>query len=147
MTTKPAYRKSIDNKVKGSEKGLVLGVDYIGPYLPDVDKNLWGFVSVEVAHTYYGCVDLSRDKEAPSATQSLKKARLELESLTDSDKTLKRVHHDDDGSFKAEFKRYLLDSVIKDTDTSGYRPNNNAHTERRNRSLKEGFKACLYMAA
>ena len=63
MTAKPGHRKSVDDLVTGSEKGFVLGVDYIGPYSPDVDGNIWGFVGVEVAHTQYGFVDLTTDKE------------------------------------------------------------------------------------
>ena len=103
-------------------------------------------VGVEVAHTYYGCVTLSNDKEAPTSTQCLKHMRLELESMSSDNLKLRRVHHDVDGSFDGEFKQYLLDNTIVDTDTGGHRPNNNAHTERRNKKLKESFKAMLYNA-
>ena len=90
MTAKPGHRKSVDDLVTGSEKGFVLGVDYIGPYSPDVDGNIWGFVGVEVAHTQYGFVDLTTDKEASNtATSSLKRIRVELENKSSDSKT----HH------------------------------------------------------
>ena len=146
LTTKPAKSTSPKDNIKCSNKGLVLGVDYIGPYDKDIDDNLWGMVGVEVAHTYYGCVTLSNDKEAPTSTQCLKHMRLELESMSSDNLKLRRVHHDVDGSFDGEFKQYLLDNTIVDTDTGGHRPNNNAHTERRNKKLKESFKAMLYNA-
>ena len=95
----------------------MLGVDHIGPYSPDVDGNIWGFVGVEVAHTQYGFVDLTADKEAITATSSLKRIRVELENKSSDSKTLKRVHHDCGGSFEGEFKQYLTDEVITNTYT------------------------------
>ena len=64
------------------------------------------------------------DKESSTATKSLQKCRIQLEMLSHDSKTLKRVHHDKDGSFDGDFKKYLLNETIEDTNTSGYRPNN-----------------------
>ena len=82
LTAKLAYRMDDDDVVKGADKGYVMGVDYIGPYVPDVDGNIWAFVGVEVAHTNYGFVQLSSDKESSTATTALQQSRIELEMLS-----------------------------------------------------------------
>ena len=40
-----------DLVVRGSEKGYVHSMDYVGPYSPDVDGNIYGLVGVETGHT------------------------------------------------------------------------------------------------
>ena len=40
--------------VRGSEKGYAHSMDYVGPYSPDVDGNIYGLVGVETGHTNYG---------------------------------------------------------------------------------------------
>ena len=71
LTAKLAYRSKDGDVIRGANKGYVMGVDYIGPYAPDVDGNVWGFIGVEVAHTNYGFVDLSVDKESSTAVKSV----------------------------------------------------------------------------
>ena len=49
------------HKVEGIDKGHVCNIDFIGPYPPDVDGNVWGMVNVECG-TNYGQVELLKDK-------------------------------------------------------------------------------------
>ena len=57
-----------------------------------------------------------------------------------------RLHSDFDPSFQAEVRQSLLDDIVVQTDTGGYRPQNNSRTERRIRMLTEVIKANLIMA-
>ena len=38
----PATTRSLEDTVEDSEKGYVLGLDYFGPFEPDVDGNTYG---------------------------------------------------------------------------------------------------------
>ena len=38
-----------------------MGIDYIGPYIPDVDGNILGMTGVEGGRTNYGMIRLSKD--------------------------------------------------------------------------------------
>ena len=62
------------HKVKGVEKGYVCNMDFIGPYPPDIDDNVWGMVNVECG-TNYGQVALLHDKESTTALNSFKQQR------------------------------------------------------------------------
>ena len=53
--------------VTDAEKGYVLGVDFFGPFDPDVDNNVYGMIGVEVEHTRYGMVELMKNREAKNA--------------------------------------------------------------------------------
>ena len=94
--------------VKGKDKGYVYSVDYIGPYSPDVDFHIYGFVGVEVAHTNYGIVTLSKNKESDTTRDMLKLHRAELRHKGKDDKDIVRIHHDCDGSFEKHFKTYFF---------------------------------------
>ena len=146
LTQKKALRRAPGKQVTGAEKGYVIGVDFVGPFSPDVDNNKYGFVTVEVGHTDYGIVQLSKNKEAATTLDMIKGGRRLLETESVDDKKVTRMHHDNDKSFDSVVKTYLKDEKITDTVTGGYRPTNNSRTERRNRTLKEAFKANLLMA-
>ena len=45
--------KKTDGKVMDADKGYVIGVDYAGPFEPDVDGNVYALFGVEVGHTKY----------------------------------------------------------------------------------------------
>ena len=51
-----------------------------------------------------------------------------------------------DGSFEKHFKTYITDELIEDTNTGGYTPQINSRVERRNRTIKQAFKAALFNA-
>ena len=42
----------------------ILGIDYIGPYIKDVDGNVLAMTGVEVGRTNYGMIRLTKDREA-----------------------------------------------------------------------------------
>ena len=42
--------------IEDKDKGYVYSVDFVGPYSPDVDGNIYGFVGIEIAHINYGIV-------------------------------------------------------------------------------------------
>ncbi len=132
--------------IEDKDKGYVYSVDFVGPYSPDVDGNIYGFVGVEVAHTNYGIVTLSKNREATTSRDMLKAHRLELKTNGKDDKDIVRVHHDCDTSFEGEFKEYLTNELINDTNTGGYHPQANSRVERRNTSIKQAFKAALFNA-
>ena len=54
--------------------------------------------------------------------------------------------HDCDKSFEGELKQYLIDENIEDTNTGGYNPSANSRVERRNRAIKQAFRAALFYA-
>ena len=66
--------------------------------------------------------------------------------MSKDDKDIVRIHHDCDKSFDAEFKDYITGELITDTNTGGYNPQANSRVERRNRSIKQAFKAALFNA-
>ena len=125
--------------IEGAEHGYVLGIDYAGPFDKDNDGNVYALFGVEVAHTNYGNVTLSKDKEARTTRDMLKLHRGRLIQLSKDDKDIVRIHHDCDTSFEAEFKEYVNDELITDTNTGGYNPQSNSRVERRNRSIKQAF--------
>ena len=131
------------HKVKGVEKGYVCNMDFIGPYPPDIDDNVWGMVNVECG-TNYGQVALLHDKESTTALNSFKQQRALLKR--EGGKDIVRVHHDCDKSFDGEFKGYLQDNLIEITHTGGYNPQSSGIVERRNRAIKQAFKAALFYA-
>ena len=57
-----------------------------------------------------------------------------------------RLHSDDDPSFEGELSEYCIENQIWQTDTGGYRPQNNARVERRIRMVNECFRANLFQA-
>ena len=146
MMAKYNTSNPMDGDIKGGDKGYVYSLDYIGPYEPDVDGNIYGLVGVEVAHTNYGIVTLTKDKEAATTLEEFKAHQLKIHKLSKDAKKIVRIHHDKDGSFEREFSAYMLDHEIENTNTGGYNPQGNSRVERRNRSIKQAFKAALLYA-
>ena len=132
--------------VRGSEKGYVYSMDYVGPYSPDVDGNIYGLVGVETGHTNYGITSLTKDREASTSLQGFKLHRNQLRRMGCEDRDIVRLHHDCDKSFEGELKQYLIDEHIEDTNTGGYNPSANSRVERRNRAIKQAFRAALFYA-
>ena len=146
MMAKSNTSNDDDMVVGGSDKGYVYSMDYVGPYTPDVDGNIYGLVGVETGHTNYGITSLTKNRESSTSLQGFKIHRNKLRQLGHDDKDIVRLHHDCDKSFEGELKQYLIDEHIADTDTGGYNPAANSRVERRNRSIKEAFKAALFFA-
>ena len=94
--------------------------DYVGPYSPDVDGNIYGLVGVETGHTNYGIRSLTKDREAKTSLQSFKIHRNKLRSMGHEDNDIVRLRHDCDKSFEGDLKQYLIDENIEDTNTGGY---------------------------
>ena len=113
MTKKPATRKHYLDEVDMADKGFVFGVDYMGPYIPDVDGNVQCFVGTETGHTNYGFIDLSPNRESETAVRSFLRMQTELESKSDKGHKVVRIHHDDDpGTFQGTFKRHCQSCAI-----------------------------------
>ena len=146
MRAKQAKARGTDATVTDSDKGYVLGVDFFGPFDPDVDGYIYGMIGVEVAHTKYGMVELARTREAKEARDGLLQMMRDIKYAGPDPKEVARVHTDDDTSFKGEFKQELLDRQIRQTNTGGYRPTNNSCTERRIGLLLSTLRAVLYTA-
>ena len=146
MRRKQARARGVDDVVADAEKGYVLGIDFFGPFDPDVDNNVYGMIGVEVGHTRYGMVELTRDREAKHARDGLMNMMRDLKHAGPDPKDVARVHTDDDTSFKKEFQEELLARQIRQTNTGGYRPSNNSMTERRIGLLLSSLRAVLYTA-
>ena len=146
MMAKSNTSNEDDLVVRGSEKGYVHSMDYVGPYSPDVDGNIYGLVGVETGHTNYGITSLTKDREAKTSLQGFKIHRNKLRSMGHEDKDIVRLHHDCDKSFEGDLKQYLIDENIEDTNTGGYNPSANSRVERRNRAIKQAFRATLFYA-
>ena len=71
MRAKQAKARGTNATVTDSDKGYVLGVDFFGPFDPDVDGYIYGMIRLEVAHTKYGMVELARTREAKEARDGL----------------------------------------------------------------------------
>ena len=67
MRDAPATKRSPDAMVEDSDKGYVLGLDYFGPFEPDVDGNVHGLYGVETGHTKVGFVQLQKDRSFKGA--------------------------------------------------------------------------------
>ena len=52
MMAKSNTSNEDDLVVRGSDKGYVHSMDYVGPYSPDVDGNIYGLVGVETGHMH-----------------------------------------------------------------------------------------------
>ena len=70
----------------------------------------------------------------------------EYKRLSKDDINIVRVHHDNDKSFEGVCADAWRKDNIIDTNTGGYNPQANSRVERRHRSIKELFKACMFMA-
>ena len=64
--------------MRGSEKGYVHSMGYVGPCPPDVDGNIYGLVGVETGQTNYGMTSLTKDREANTSLQGFKIHRNKL---------------------------------------------------------------------
>ena len=62
MTAKHNTQNTDDDKVQGSDKSAVLGIGYIGPYIPDVDGNVLAMTGVDAGRTNCGMVRLCKDQ-------------------------------------------------------------------------------------
>jgi len=145
LTSKPGRRRH-GEPVRGADKGYVLGIDYLGPFEPDLDGNSYALIGVD-ARTNYGMVRLVPNKDADTTRDAVMDMRRELRSRGEAGIDLVRVHSDYDGSFQAEFREWLTEIGVEQSDTGGYRPKNNARAERRIRMVTEAFRAMLLEAA
>ena len=101
--------------VRGSDKGRVHSMDYVGPYSPDVesDGNIYGLVGVETGHTNYGIPSLTNAGEAKTSLQGVKIHRNKLRSMGREDKDIVMLYHDCDKSPEGNLKQYLIDENIE----------------------------------
>ena len=67
MTAKHNTSNTEEDKVDGADKEAVFGLDYIGPYIPDVDGNIMAMTCVESGRTNYGMLRLTKDREASTS--------------------------------------------------------------------------------
>ena len=79
----------------------MLGVDFFkfGPFASDpdhVDNNVYGMIGVEVGHTRYGMVELTKNREAKNAKEGLLNMMRDLRHAGPDPKNIARVHTDDD---------------------------------------------------
>ena len=139
----PARQRAEDHVLDEAEMGYHLSLDYAGPFEPDVDGNKYFLAGVEVAHTKYGLVQLTTDRSSQQAVTAVKKMICDLHTAGPDPKPLHRVHTDDDTSFMGEFGEFLTEEKIKQTNTGGHRPTNNAHSEKRIGLLTCCFRALL----
>ena len=95
----------LDVEIQDSDKGFVYNLDFVGPYEPDVDGNIFGLVGVEVGHTNYGIVTLTKHKDASTTRDEFIKHRGILKNLSHEGHDVVRVHHDCDGSFEKRIWR------------------------------------------
>ena len=146
LTAKPNTKNDNDMIIKGSDKGAVIGIDYIGPYIKDVDGNVLAMTGVEVGSTNYGMIRLTKDREAKTSLKCYQEMSNEYKRLSKDDEDIVRVHHDQDKSFEGVCEQEWRKSNITNTNTGGYNPQANSRVERRHRSIKEIFKACMFMA-
>ena len=146
MTAKHNTKNDDGDSVQGSDKGAVLGIDYIGPYIPDVDGNILAMTGVEAGRTNYGMIRLSNNREASTSLKLYEEMSREYKSMSKDDVDIVRVHHDNDKSFEGVCSDAWRKNKIIDTNTGGYNPQANSRVERRHRSIKELFKACMFMA-
>ena len=146
MTAKANTKNDDDMIIKGSDKGGVLGIDYIGPYIKDVDGNVLAMTGVEAGKTNYGMIRLTKDREAKTSLRCFQEMRNEYKRLSKDDDDIVRVHHDQDKSFEGVCEQEWRQDNITNTNTGGYNPQANSRVERRHRSIKEIFKACMFMA-
>ena len=72
--------------------------------------------------------------------------RREYKTLSKDDADIVRVHHDNDKSFEGVCADAWRKDKIINTNTGGYNPQANSRVERRHGSIKELFKACMFMA-
>ena len=99
-----------------------------------------------MAKTDYTMVRLMKNKSASEVKNAVRSMKLELKSKGANGMEVVRLHSDFDPSFQAEVRQSLLDDEVVQTDTGGYRPQNNSRTERRIRMLTEVVKANLIVA-
>ena len=85
MTAKHNTQNKDDDEVQGADKGAVLGVDYIGPYIPDVDGNILAMTGVEAGRTNYGMIRLSKDREASTSLKLYEEMSREYKRLSKDD--------------------------------------------------------------
>ena len=119
-----------DGKVQDADKGYVLGVDYAGPFEPDVNGNTYALFGVEVGHTNYGMVYLTPDRSSANAKKGVKEMIREIHTVGPNPKEVVRLHSDHDASFAGELADELLGSKVRQTHTGGHRPTNNSRTEK-----------------
>ena len=79
-----------------------MGIDYIGPYIPDVDGNILGMTGVESGRTNYGMVRLCKDREAKTSVANYQDMVRHYKAKSKEDIEIVRVHHDKDTSFEGE---------------------------------------------
>jgi hypothetical protein len=146
MRAKNATRNSDRFDIEGSDKGNVWGLDYCGPFPPDVDGNVYFLQGVEVGHSNMGHVALTKSRLASDTLQGFKCMEREHHLVSQHERGTVRVHTDQDTSFEKEFRQDLLDRKVQQTDTGGHRPSANSRTERRIGLVLCTLRAILHVA-
>lgn len=110
MTRKPAKRKS--RKVRGTESGYVLGVDFQGPFVKSVNGKAWCMVAVDAEHGYC-VVKTLKDKKAETVKVAMEEIICDFQlAIGKGKKFVVRVHSDNDNSMLADVKEYLRKECI-----------------------------------
>ena len=144
MTRIPS--RTNEDGVRESDKGYVLGVDFMGPFIKSINGKMWCLVAVE-ATTGYCIVKTLGDKKAPTVKVAMEEIICEFQlAIGKGNKFVVRVHSDNDNSMLAEVKDYLREECIAQTFTEPYDHNANAKVERKNRKLLGIFRTCLIEA-
>ena len=146
MRAKNATRNTDRYDIEGSESGNVWGLDYCGPFPPDVDGNVYFLQGVEVGHTNMGYTSLTQSRLAKDTLHAFKSMEREHHINSKHERDTVRVHTDQDTSFEKEFRADLLDRKVRQTDTGGHRPSNNSRTERRIGLVLCTLRAILHVA-
>ena len=89
-----ATRNSSRFEIDGADKGDVWGLDYAGPFPPDVDDNVYFLQGVEVGRTNMGYVGLTKNRTAQSTLTAFTEMERQHGSLSSDPKDTVRVHSD-----------------------------------------------------
>ena len=81
-----------DGTVEHADKGYVMGIDFAGPFDPNVNGIVYDLFGVEVGHTNYGMVEMLPARPSKNAKGGVKRMVRELHTVGPNPKELVRLH-------------------------------------------------------
>ena len=120
MRATRATRKDASDTVQGADQGYVLGIDYAGPFDPDVDGNMYALFGVETGHTNYGVTVLRPDRTGVGTLQAVDNIMTHVTTVGPDPKPFVRLHSDDAKEFiEGEVAAAMASKQIRQTHTGG----------------------------
>ena len=143
------YSYPLGESVRGMSDGLVIGLDFMGPFMTSVGGHVWLLNGTEVRG--YCVARPVKDKTSETVLEAVKDVVRRIRVALGPDKKFKmnkiRIHSDRDSTLLSTVvSEWVSEQGWEQTTTAGYDHNAAARVERKNRKLSRNLRANLLTA-